>query len=110
MSGFLWKTTIPNVARALKEINIFGWERNYRAERANRFKEVLEAMMGEELELYLGRAKHERREKRDREDYQNGFYLRHLLTEIGNLILRIPQSRKRFVSRHIRGDPVRWIN
>jgi hypothetical protein len=42
--------------------------------------------MGEELELYLGRAKHKRREKRNREDYQNRFYLRHLLTEIGNFI------------------------
>ena len=28
-----------------------------------------------------------------------GSYLRHLLTEIGDLILRIPRSRKGFVSR-----------
>ena len=55
--------------------------------------------MDEELEQYLGRGKHERREEGDREDYRNGFYLRHLLTEIGDLIVRIPRSRKGFASR-----------
>jgi putative transposase len=47
----------------------------------------------------LGRGKHERREDGDREDYRNGFYLRHLLTEIGDLVVRVPRSRKGFVSR-----------
>ena len=55
--------------------------------------------MDEELEQYLGRGKHERREEGDREDYRNGSYLRHLLTEIGDLMVRIPRSRKGFVSR-----------
>jgi transposase-like protein len=55
--------------------------------------------MDEELEQYLGRAKHERREKGDPEDYRNGSYLRHLLTEIGDVILQIPRSRKGFLSR-----------
>jgi len=99
MSGFLWKATARNVNRALKEINGFEWEGDYRAEAANRLKELLEEKMDEELEQYLGRAKHERREKGDREDYRNGSYVRHLLTEIGDLILQIPRSRKRFVSR-----------
>jgi len=99
MSGFLWKATVRNVNRALKEINAFEWEGDYRAEARNRLKELLEEKMGEELEQYLGRAKHARRGEEDREDYRNGAYLRHLLTEIGDLILRIPRSRKRFVSR-----------
>jgi putative transposase len=47
----------------------------------------------------LGRAKHERREKGDPEDYRNGSYLRHLLTEIGDLIVRVRRSRRGFVSR-----------
>ena len=55
--------------------------------------------MDEELEQHLGWAKHERREKGDIEDYRNGSYLRHLLTEIGNLILQIPRSRKGFLSK-----------
>jgi putative transposase len=99
MSGFLWKATARNVNRALKEINAFEWEGDYRAEAANRLKELLEERMDEELEQYLGRAKHERRGQGNREDYRNGSYLRHLLTEIGNLILQIPRSRKGFVSR-----------
>ena len=99
MSGYLWKATVRNVNRALREINAFEWEGDYRAEARNRLKALLEEKMDEELERYLGRAKHERWEQGDREDYRNGSYLRHLLTEIGGLILRIPRSRKRFVSR-----------
>src|SRR5512136_3508572 len=99
MSGYLWKATVRNVNRALREINAFEWEGDYRAEARNRLKVLLEERMDEELERYLGRAKHERWEQGDREDYRNGSYLRHLLTEIGDLILQIPRSRKRFVSR-----------
>jgi transposase-like protein len=99
MSGFLWKATARNVNRALKEINAFEWEGDYRAETANRLKALLEERMDEELELYLGRTKHERREKGDPEDYRNGSYLRHLLTEIGDIIVRIRRSRKGFESR-----------
>jgi putative transposase len=99
MSGFLWKATARNVNRALKEINAFEWEGDYRAETANRLKELLEDRMDEELGQYLGRAKYERRGEGDREDYRNGSHPRHLLTEIGDLILQIPRSRKGFVSR-----------
>src|SRR4030065_990822 len=97
MSEFLWKATVRNVNRALKEINAFEWEGDFRAEGRNRLRELLEERMEEELEQYLGRAKHERREKGDPEDYRNGSYLRHLLTEIGDLIVQIPRSRKGFV-------------
>jgi putative transposase len=99
MSGFLWKATVRNVNRALKEVNAFEWEGNYRPEAAKRLKDLLEGGMNEELEQYLGRGKHERREKRHREDYRNGSYLRHLLTELGDLMVRIPRSRKGFTSR-----------
>jgi len=99
MSGYLWKATVRNVNRALKEVNAFEWEGDYRPEAARRLKDILEERMDEELEQYLGRGKHERREEGDREDYRNGSYLRHLLTEIGDLVIRIPRSRKGFVSR-----------
>jgi transposase-like protein len=99
MSGYLWKATARNVNRALKEINAFEWEGDYRPEAANRLKELLEERMDGELEQYLGRAKHQRREEGDPEDYRNGSYLRHLLTEIGDLSLQIPRSRKGFLSR-----------
>src|SRR5512136_2249273 len=99
MSGFLWKATARNVNRALKEINAFEWEGDYRAEARNRLKELLEEKMGEELEQYLGRAKYERKEEGDAEDYRNGSYLRHFLIEIGDLILRIRRTRKGFISK-----------
>ncbi len=99
MSGYLWKATARNVNRAMKEINAFEWEGDYRSEARNRLKELLEEKVDEELEQYLGRAKHERRKQGDPEDYRNGSYVRHLLTEIGDLILQIPRSRKGFVSK-----------
>jgi transposase-like protein len=99
MSGYLWKATARNVNRALREINAFEWEGDYRAEARSRLKELLEEGMDEELEQYLGRAKHERIGEGDAEDYRNGFYLRHLLTEIGDLILRIRRTRKGFISK-----------
>ncbi len=99
MTGFLWKATTRNVNRALREINAFEWEGDYRAEARNRLKELLEERIGEELEQYLGRGKYERKEEGDAEDYRNGSYLRHLLTEIGDLILRIRRTRKGFISK-----------
>jgi len=66
MSGFLWKPTVRNVYRALKEINAFEWEGDYWAETANPLKELLEERINGELEQYLGRAKHARREKETR--------------------------------------------
>jgi transposase-like protein len=99
MSGYLWKATVRNVNRALKEVNAFEWEGDYRPEAAKRLRDILEERMDEELEQYLGRGKHQRREEGDREDYRNGSYLRHLLTEIGDLVIRVPRSRKGFVSR-----------
>ncbi len=99
MSGYLWKATLHNVNRALKEINAFEWEGDDRLEPANRLRELLDERMNEELGQYLGRAKHEWREVGNPEDYRNGFYLGHLLTEIGDLILRIPRSRKGFISK-----------
>ena len=60
---------------------------------------MMESLVEPAMTKVLGRAKHERREKGDIEDYRNGSYLRHLLTEIGDLILQVPRSRKSFVSR-----------
>jgi len=50
MSGFLWKAIVRNVNRALKEVNAFEREGNYRPETANRLKNLLEERMDEELE------------------------------------------------------------
>jgi len=42
MSGFLWKATVRNVNRALKEINAFEWEGDYRPAGREALKRILE--------------------------------------------------------------------
>jgi transposase-like protein len=99
MSGFLWKATVRNVRRAFKEVNAFEWEGDYRPAAREALKKILEDEVDKELGQYLGRAWYERRSEGKREDYRNGFRIRHLLTEIGDLVVRMPRTRKRFVSR-----------
>ncbi len=89
MSGYLWKATVRNVNRALKEINAFEWEGDYRAEARNRLKELLEERMDEELGQYLGRAKHERLKKRDPEDLAQTQGLSIPKTNCENYLFRI---------------------
>ena len=91
MSGFLWRATVRNVNRALKEVNAFEWEGDYRYETRNRLKELLEDRMVSEVEQHLGRERYERRESGGKEDYRNGSYDRHFLTELGDLLLRMPR-------------------
>lgn len=102
MSGFLWRATVRNVNRALKEVNAFEWEGDYRFETRDKLKEVLEDRMGSEVEQHLGRERYERRESGDKEDYRNGSYDRHFLTELGDLMLRIPRTRRGFISKVLR--------
>jgi len=99
MSGYLWSPTVRNVNRALREVNAFEWEGEYRFETRNKLKELLEERMASEVERYLGRERYERRDGSDQEDYRNGKRSRHFLTELGDLILRIPRTRKGYVSR-----------
>ncbi len=99
MSGFLWKATVRNVNRALKEINAFEWEGDYRPAAREALKRILEDRVDEELEQYLGRGRYERRGEGVWEDYRNGSRIRHVLTELGDLMVRMPRTRKKFVSR-----------
>src|SRR5512139_1195525 len=99
MSGFLWKATVRNVRRAFKEVNAFEWEGDYRPAAREALKRILEDEVDKELEQYLGRGWYERRDEGKRQDYRNGFRIRHMLTEIGDVVVRMPRTRKRFVSR-----------
>ena len=54
MSGFLWKATVRNVNRALREVHAFEWEGDYRFETRNKLKELLEERMTTEVEQHLG--------------------------------------------------------
>ncbi len=97
MSGYLWRATARNVNQALREVNAFEWEGDHRFAIRNKLKEILEGGLESEVERHLGRQPYERREAGDKEDYRNGSYLRHLLTELGDVILKIPRTRKGFV-------------
>jgi len=89
----MFKTaTVRNVNRALKEIKAFEWEGDFKPMARQALKEILEGQMEQEMTEFLGLAPYDHAS--DRPDYRNGHYLRHLLTEIGDLELLIPRTRK----------------
>lgn len=84
--------TLRNVTRAIKEINGFEWEGEFKPMARRALKELMEKRLEEEMAEYLGLSRYEH--ATDRHDYRNGHYVRHLLTEMGDLELLVPRSRK----------------
>jgi putative transposase len=88
----LEQATAKNVSRALREINAFEWEGDFKPMARQALKQLVEKRLEEEMAEYLGLSRYEH--AADRHDYRNGHYTRHLLTEMGNLELLVPRSRK----------------
>lgn len=88
----LKQTTVRNVSRALREINAFETEGDFKPQARQALKQLLEKRLEEEMAEYLGVARYEH--AAERHDYRNGYYVRHLLTEMGDLQLIVPRSRK----------------
>ena len=88
----LGQATQRNVSRAIKEINGFDWEGDFKPMARRALKELLEQRLDEEMADYLGVSRYEHAS--DRHDYRNGHYVRHLLTEMGDLEILVPRSRK----------------
>lgn len=86
------QATAGNVSRALKEINAFEWEGDFKPMARQALKQLVEQRLEEEMAQYLGLSRYEH--AADRHDYRNGHYVRHLLTEMGDLELLVPRSRK----------------
>jgi putative transposase len=86
------QATPRNVSRAIHEINAFDWEGDFKPMARQALKELLEKRLEEEMADYLGVARYEHASARH--DYRNGYYVRHLLTEMGDLELLVPRSRK----------------
>jgi hypothetical protein len=84
--------TSRNVSRALREINAFEWEGDFKPMARQALKEMVEKRLEEEMTEYVGLAHYER--GADRADYRNGYYVRHLLTEMGDIEVLVPRSRK----------------
>jgi putative transposase len=86
------QATAANVSRAIGEINGFEWEGDFKPMARQALKQLLEKRLEEEMAEYLGLSRYEH--AGDRHDYRNGHYVRHLLTEMGDLELLVPRSRK----------------
>ena len=86
------QATPRNVSRALREINGFEWEGDFKPMARQALKQLVEERLEEEMAEYLGVSRYEH--AADRHDYRNGHYVRHLLTEMGDLELLVPRSRK----------------
>jgi putative transposase len=88
----LEQATLRNVSRALSEINAFEWEGDFKPMARQALKELLENRLDQEMSEYLGLSRYEHAD--DRHDYRNGHYVRHLLSEMGDLEVLVPRSRK----------------
>jgi putative transposase len=88
----LEQATLRNVSRAMREINAFEWEGDFKPMARQALKEMVEKRLEQEMSEYVGVARYEH--GAERADYRNGHYVRHLLTEMGDLELLVPRSRK----------------
>lgn len=84
--------TVRNVSRALKEIKAFEWEGDFKPMARRALQQILEGQMEKEMTEFLGLGPYDHAP--DRPDYRNGHYTRHLLTEMGDLELLVPRTRK----------------
>jgi transposase-like protein len=83
--------TIISIKQAFQEIKHFctdAWEGDYRPAARHALKQILEQRMRNAVDEYLHQV-----QSQDIADRRNGYYTRHLLTELGDLELSIPRTR-----------------
>jgi len=83
--------TITKIHQAFKEIKYMQcdtWEGDYRPSARDALKDLLEHRMHNAIDAHL-----EQKRAQGFPDRRNGSYPRHLLTELGDLLLRIPRTR-----------------
>ena len=83
--------TITRIHQAFKEIKDMQcdtWEGDYRFAARDALKDILEHRMNNAVDAHL-----EQKRAQDLPDRRNGSYPRHFLTELGDLLLRIPRTR-----------------
>jgi transposase-like protein len=87
----MYKVAITNIQTAFKEIKHFcpdEWEGDYRPYAREALKRIIEDRMERYRDAYL-----EELHRQDIVDRCNGYYTRHLLTELGDIELSIPRTR-----------------
>jgi putative transposase len=81
--------SLPQAFRIIKEMNLFGdVESDYRSSARESLRAILEDRMRDRIDRHL-----EGMAFRDEEDRRNGFFSRHLLTELGDVSLSVPRTR-----------------
>jgi putative transposase len=90
MFGYLPETQ-AYLKHAFREMKGFDWEGDARSASRAALKEVLEKHLRKEIQDLLQLAPYER--GKGRFDYRNGSYVRHLLTEMGDVEICVPRLR-----------------
>ena len=81
--------SLPQAFKIIKEMNLFGdGESDYRSTARESLQRIMEDRMHDRIDRHL-----EAMALRDEEDRRNGFFSRHLLTELGDVSLCVPRTR-----------------
>jgi putative transposase len=96
---WMHEATVKNVNRAVREIQAFDLEGDYRPMAREALKGILEERVEEELILHLGRKRYERRDPDSEPLYRNGTVERTLYTELGPVVLNLGRLRKAIESK-----------
>src|SRR5574340_1220862 len=88
-AGSLVIESLPQAYKIIKEMNLSSdWDSDYRVMAKRALSEVLEDRMNNRLDRYLEEA------GRSISDRRNGSFSRHLLTELGDIELKVPRTRR----------------
>lgn len=84
-------TSLPMAFEIVKAMQADGldWDEGYRPVCRQALEKIIEAQMAAAVERYL-----QRLEADDVADRRNGYYRRHLLTELGDIELAVPRTRR----------------
>ncbi len=88
----MFPTTIQSINQAFQEIKNFevdSWEGDFRTSAQRAMKDLIEAELHNRVDSYL-----QDLQSQELADRRNGYYVRHLLTELGDLELQVPRTRK----------------
>jgi len=91
---WLQRATVRNVNRAMRDIQAFDIEGDYRPAARAALKKILEEKVEEELTAHLGRKHYERREPGTPLLYRNGTVKRTLYSELGPVVLNLGRLRR----------------
>lgn len=91
MKGTVVIESLPEAFEIIKEMNSSPaeWELDYRQAGRQALSQILEERMKDRIDRHL-----EQMAQRGEEDRRNGSFSRHLLTELGDIELEVPRSRR----------------